>query len=64
MEIHSFVHQLGPWSLGKGALQRKLARAIMQAVRNGTIAPGARLPSERNLCAALNLSRTTVLAEE
>jgi DNA-binding transcriptional MocR family regulator len=62
MEINAFVQQLGRWSSGKGALQRKLAGAITQAVRNGTIAPGTRLPSERNLAAALNLSRTTVLA--
>lgn len=62
MLTHAFVQQLGSWSSGKGALQRKLAQAIMQAIRNGTITPGTRLPSERSLSTALNVSRTTVLA--
>ena len=62
MEIHAFVRHLGPWALGKGALQRKLAHAIMSAIRNGTVLPGVRLPSERNLAAALKVSRTTVVA--
>src|SRR3954447_6163714 len=62
METHAFVRHLGPWSVGKGPLHQKLARAIMQAVRNGTVNPGARLPSERNLSTALKVSRTTILA--
>ncbi len=62
MEIHTFVHYLDRWSAGKGPLHLKLAHAIMQATRKGMLNPGTRLPSERKLAAALNLSRTTVLA--
>src|SRR5215467_14826328 len=62
MEIHTFVRHLGPWPAGKGPLQQKLAHAIQQAIRNGTVLPGMRLPSERSLCWALKVSRTTVVA--
>jgi DNA-binding transcriptional MocR family regulator len=62
MEIQPLVRNLGSWSLGKGSLQQKLARALMQAVRNGYLIPGSRLPSERTLAQALMLSRTTVVA--
>src|SRR5690349_17264510 len=62
METHAFVRALGAWSVGKGPLQQKLARAVAEAVRRGNVDPGARLPSERSLSAALNVSRTTVLA--
>ncbi|HEY1337321.1 MAG TPA: PLP-dependent aminotransferase family protein [Bryobacteraceae bacterium] len=61
-EIQSLVRHLGSWSLGKGSLQQKLARALTQAVRNGFLIPGSRLPSERTLARALMLSRTTVVA--
>ena len=54
--------QLGSWSTGRGALQQKLARALMQVIRAGTIPPGLRLPSERALAQALTVSRTTVVA--
>ena len=38
---------LGLWSSGTGPLQQKLARALMDVIRQGAIAPGIRLPSER-----------------
>jgi DNA-binding transcriptional MocR family regulator len=62
MEAHSVARHLGSWSTGKGPLQHKLARALTQAIRYGTLHPGIRLPSERALAQALTLSRTTVVA--
>src|SRR5262249_35998505 len=58
----SLVRQFGSWSLGKGSLQQKLARALTQSVKTGFLLPGTRLPSERALAKALMLSRTTVVA--
>ena len=61
-DTRSLVHNLGAWSLGKGSLQQKLVRGLTNAVRNGLLHPGSRLPSERALAQALMLSRTTVVA--
>ncbi|PYE50550.1 PLP-dependent aminotransferase family protein [Deinococcus yavapaiensis] len=49
-------------SPGREATHRKLAQALRQAVLDGRLPLGARLPSERDLAAALRLSRTTVTA--
>lgn len=62
MQSADAVNQLGAWSAGKGPLQQKLARALIQAIRAGGIQTGIRLPSERALAQALSLSRTTVVA--
>ena len=62
METAPLVRQLGLWSNGRGPLQQKLARALMDVIRHGDIAPGLRLPSERALAGALQISRTTVVA--
>jgi DNA-binding transcriptional MocR family regulator len=62
MQANDLARHLGAWSVGKGALQQKLAAALMQAVRGGTLHPGVRLPSERLLARALTVSRTTVVA--
>ena len=62
METATLVRQLGLWSNGRGPLQQKLARALMDVIRHGDIAPGLRLPSERALAGALQISRTTVVA--
>lgn len=62
MEAHLLARQLGAWSTGKGPLHQKLASAITHAIRNGAVAPGFRLPSERALAQALTVSRTTVVA--
>jgi DNA-binding transcriptional MocR family regulator len=61
MQPADVVNQLGAWSVGKGPLQQKLARALTQAIRAGGIQTGIRLPSERSLAQALSLSRTTVV---
>ncbi|MGH8230826.1 MAG: PLP-dependent aminotransferase family protein [Steroidobacteraceae bacterium] len=62
MQAEELARHLGPWSAGKGPLQRKLVRSLAQAVRRGLLNPGVRLPSERTLARALRLSRTTVVA--
>jgi len=62
MQITSLLDCLGSWAVGKGSLQQKLTRALIQSIKQGLVAPGVRLPSERSLATALSLSRTTVVA--
>ncbi|MEV7007924.1 PLP-dependent aminotransferase family protein [Streptosporangium sp. NPDC051022] len=57
-----FVALLGDWTSGRGALYRKLAGALSEAVEEGALLPGDRLPSERGLAEALRVSRATVVA--
>jgi DNA-binding transcriptional MocR family regulator len=56
------VDALGGWSAGNGPLYRLLARSITAAVERGDLARGARLPSERSLAAAVDVSRGVVVA--
>ena len=56
------VAVLGDWSAGPGPLHRKLAAALRRAIDDGSLAPGERLPSERQLAQQLAVSRTTVVA--
>ncbi|WP_369374316.1 PLP-dependent aminotransferase family protein [Promicromonospora sp. Populi] len=49
---------LGTWHAG-GPAYIALADALRAAVLSGTLAPHTRLPSERELAATLNVSRTT-----
>lgn len=51
---------LGSWSDASGPAYRSLAERLRLLITDGRIAPGARLPSERELTDALGLSRTTV----
>ena len=62
MEAEALITHLGPWSLGKGSLQYKLTRAVVEAIKHGLLNPGIRLPSERTFAQALRVSRTTVVA--
>jgi DNA-binding transcriptional MocR family regulator len=62
MDARTVAAILGVWSSGKGSLQRKLSNALLQGMRRGGLAPGMRLPSERELARALTVSRTTVVA--
>src|SRR3954451_12850283 len=62
MDTNAVVSILGVWAGGKGSLHRQLTGALMDAVRQGGLAPGVRLPSERTLAKALKISRTTVVA--
>lgn len=61
MNVNTLVQQLGNWTHGKGPLHVRLATALEQAIEQGRILPGGRLPAERLLAEALALSRTTVL---
>jgi DNA-binding transcriptional MocR family regulator len=61
MEVQVLIDYLGQWAAGKGSLQQKLTRALIQAIQNGLLTPGIRLPSERSLAQTLSLSRTTVV---
>lgn len=47
---------------GDGPLYLQVARALRVAIHSGRLPNGARLPSSRELCADLGLSRTTVVA--
>ncbi len=53
-----------PLSRGRGAapLQRQLHQRLRRAIRDGTLAPGCRLPGSRALAEALGISRNTVIA--
>jgi DNA-binding transcriptional MocR family regulator len=57
-----FVHSLGAWSQGSGPFYRRLANGMRSAVLRGDLAPGARVPAERNLARLLAVSRTTVVS--
>ena len=46
----------------RGAVYAAMAEALSSLVLDGRIAVGTRVPSERELAAALGLSRTTVTA--
>lgn len=50
------------WQDGPGPLYLRLAEALRVLAETGTVTTGARLPSERALAAALNVSRNTVTA--
>jgi DNA-binding transcriptional MocR family regulator len=62
MDAKAAAAVLGVWAGGRGTLQRRLTEALMQAVRQGGLAPGVRVPSERALARVLAVSRTTVVA--
>ncbi len=57
------VDALGDWSVGTGPLYRLLARAMTSAIeRRASSLRGERLPSERALAAAVDVSRGVVVA--
>lgn len=60
--VDELVGLLGAWSSGDGALYRRLADSLHALIDEGSLAPGARLPSERVLATALRVSRTTVVS--
>ena len=57
----SIEASLGAWSDGPGPLHRKLGDAIRRAIDQGLLAPGERLPAERELANRLAVSRSTVV---
>jgi DNA-binding transcriptional MocR family regulator len=52
---------LGTWSTGRGPLHRKLSDALQRAIEHRALAPGTRLPAERELARRLMVSRSTVV---
>ena len=53
---------LGDWSSGKGPLHRSLATRLGELADRAELVAGTRLPPERALADALQVSRTTVVA--
>ncbi|MGH9162285.1 MAG: PLP-dependent aminotransferase family protein, partial [Vicinamibacteraceae bacterium] len=51
---------LAGWSDGSGPLSSQLIDAVRDHIRSGQLPAGVRLPSERQLAAALGIARTTV----
>jgi len=51
---------LGYWSASEGPLYRLLASRVGRLADTGELPPGLRLPAERELAAALSVSRNTV----
>ncbi|MFC7529996.1 PLP-dependent aminotransferase family protein [Actinoplanes sp. GCM10030250] len=62
MEPIGFVERLGRWSSGRGALYLLLAVRIRTLIDDGELPPGAPLPPDRTLAAALAVGRSTVVA--
>ncbi|MEJ7935745.1 PLP-dependent aminotransferase family protein [Sphingobium sp. AN558] len=60
----SLIRQLGAWRATESPepAYRQLARALRMLVLDGRVALDVRLPGERELAAALGLSRTTIAA--
>ena len=62
VDANQLAARLGRWSDGDGPLYRQLADAITGQVSTGALKDGDRLPPERALAAALNVSRGTIVA--
>jgi DNA-binding transcriptional MocR family regulator len=52
---------MGDWLHNPGPLYSKLVSKIEEAIDRGDLVPGTRLPPERSLALALQISRTTVV---
>ncbi|HEY2519361.1 MAG TPA: PLP-dependent aminotransferase family protein [Streptosporangiaceae bacterium] len=57
---HQLARLLEGWGAGDGALHTRLTGRLRALVRSGLLPAGTRLPSERILADALNVSRNTV----
>jgi DNA-binding transcriptional MocR family regulator len=62
MQARALVDLLGSWGAGSAPLNEQLAAGIERLIEGGSLPSGARVPSERDLSAALGVSRTTVVA--
>lgn len=60
--LQTVVGELDSLAAGRGPLFRRLARSVAAAVDRGALPRGTRLPAERQLAAALGVSRGTVVA--
>ncbi|MEV6430834.1 PLP-dependent aminotransferase family protein [Nocardia sp. NPDC051463] len=54
--------RLGRWSAGRGPLYALLAAGLRRLIDDGELSPGAPLPPDRALAAALAVGRSTVVA--
>lgn len=62
MHAHDLIAATPLERSGEIPLFRQLYARLKDAILQGTLAPGARLPATRTLCVALGVSRQTVLA--
>lgn len=62
MDAAALTRLLGAWDAGPGPLYEQLSEALAALIGRGELAPGTRLPSERSLAGALDVSRGTVVA--
>lgn len=60
MDATDLLARLGPWEHGPGPRSARLGRAIADAVADGRLAPGTKLPAERQLATHLGISRGSV----
>ncbi|MEU2391372.1 PLP-dependent aminotransferase family protein [Streptomyces sp. NPDC007369] len=60
--LDDLVARLGRWSAGRGPLYLLLAARLRQLADEGLLQPGAPLPPDRRLAAALAVGRTTVVS--
>lgn len=60
LNVNQMVRLLGDWGQGEGALDTQLAGKLRMMVVSGKLGAGVRLPSERLLAEALDVSRNTV----
>ncbi|HEX6256359.1 MAG TPA: PLP-dependent aminotransferase family protein [Euzebyales bacterium] len=58
--IPQLLDAINGWAIGDGALYTRLATALGDAIEDGRLAPGHRLPAERQLSVDLAVSRSTV----
>ena len=61
MKPDRFAEMLSAWPTRPGPLHLKLSAAIREAITQGSLLPGVRLPAERALAQSLSLSRTTIV---
>jgi DNA-binding GntR family transcriptional regulator len=61
MKIERFVEMLSSWATQPSALHHRLTEAIENAIVQGFLLPGMRLPAKRSLAEALSVSRTTIV---
>src|SRR5690349_723741 len=62
IDAHALADLLGRWPAADGPLYRLLATRIARLADTGELPAGLRLPPERELAAALSVSRNTVAA--
>src|SRR5687767_15898230 len=55
-----FARLLDRWADSSGPVGARLVLAVSEHIRSGQLPAGARLPSERQVAAALGVARTTV----